>query len=163
MLTQSLLPCRFLAPVLALLFAHTDLSARPFRSSSFSERAKPAQVCPDLVKAARIAEANARSHSIKRCWRYVKRALVAANVVDSYPQGVSAKYAGSELTRRHGFVKLENITRPTEAPVGAVLVYGGRGHGHVEFRTQSGFVSDFKASKPSKRPLTGVYVKRSGS
>jgi hypothetical protein len=45
------------------------------------------------------------------------------------------------------------------APVGSVLVYGGRGAGHVEFRTKQGFVSDFSTPNPSKRPLIGVYVK----
>ena len=46
-------------------------------------------------------------------------------------------------------------------PVGSVLVYGGRGAGHVEIRTDDGFVSDFKSNKPSKRPLIGVYIKPS--
>ena len=44
-------------------------------------------------------------------------------------------------------------------PVGSVLVYGGRGAGHVEIRTEGGFVSDFVSRTPSERPLVGVYVK----
>ena len=45
-------------------------------------------------------------------------------------------------------------------PIGSVLVYGSRrGAGHVEIRTRRGFVSDFRASAPSRRPLIGVYAK----
>ena len=40
-----------------------------------------------------------------------------------------------------------------------MLVYGGRGAGHIEFRTNTGFVSDFYNTNPSTRPLIGVYVK----
>jgi len=39
-------------------------------------------------------------------------------------------------------------------------VYGARkAAGHVEIRTVDGFVSDFKSSVPSPRPLVGVYTK----
>ena len=58
----------------------------------------------------------------------------------------------------YGFKKLP-IHDPHKAPVGAVLVYGGRGAGHVEIRNKTGFVSDFRAPKPSKRKLIGVYAK----
>lgn len=168
MLKRSLLPCRLLAPLFSLaifLSLAPDAPARgSFRpsfsrsSATTSDKTDSIKVCPDLVKAARIAERNARSRSIRRCWRYVKRALVAADAVDSYPNGVSAKYAGSVLTRNYGFTKLDDVKRPEDAPVGAVLVYGGRGHGHVEFRTEHGYASDFKSSKHSPRPLIGVYV-----
>ena len=171
MLKLSLLPCRLLAPAISLgvlLSLTPDAQARKvLRHSSLSaghaEKTQSIEICPDLVKAARIAENNALSHSIRRCWRYVKRALVAANAVDSYPNGVSAKYAGQELTRHYGFKKLDDVKRPEDAPVGAVLVYGGAGYGHVEFRTENGYVSDFKTTKHSKRPLIGVYVKPADS
>jgi hypothetical protein len=40
------------------------------------------------------------------------------------------------------------------------LVYGGgRAAGHVEIRTKTGFVSDFRSPTPSKRRLIGVYAK----
>ena len=45
------------------------------------------------------------------------------------------------------------------APVGAVLVYGGKGAGHVEIRNKNGFASDFRTPTPSKRKLIGVYAK----
>lgn len=158
MLTPALLPCRFLAIAITLSLAFSEQSQARF----FRDRSHTVEVCPGLLKASHIAEANARPRSIKRCWRYVKRALVAANVVDSYPEGIAAKNAGRELTRHFGFTKLP-ISKPQDAPVGAILVYGGKGYGHVEFRTEDGYVSDFKASHPSRRPLTGVYVKPASS
>lgn len=112
-----------------------------------------------LTRAATIAEERARAHSNKNCWRYVKQALLAAGAVDSYPQTALAKQAAYELVNRYGFTKLP-VRDPYQAPVGSVLVYGARrGAGHVEIRTQSGFVSDFRASEPSRRPLIGVYAK----
>ena len=111
-----------------------------------------------MIHAAQIAEERARRHSIRSCWRYVKEALLAANVVDSYPQTTYAKQAGEELIRKHGFRRL-SINDPFKAPVGSVLVYGGRGAGHVEIRTRGGFVSDFEPPTPSRRPLLGVFIK----
>lgn len=114
-----------------------------------------------MVRAAKIAEDRARKHSIRSCWRYVKTALLAAEVIDSYPKTAYAKQAGEELSRLHGFQRLP-IIDPFKAPIGSVLVYGGKGAGHVEIRTVAGFVSDFESTTPSKRPLIGVYVKPRG-
>ena len=111
-----------------------------------------------MVRAAQIAQSRARGHSIARCWRYVKDALLASKAIDTRPKTAYAKQAGAELQKSYGFKKLK-VTDPYKAPVGAVIVYGGRGAGHVEFRTASGFVSDFRSPKPSHRPLIGVYVK----
>jgi hypothetical protein len=113
-----------------------------------------------MIQAAQIAEGRARQHSIRSCWRYVKEALLAANVVDTYPQTALAKQAGDELINRHGFRRL-SISDPFKAPIGSVLVYGGPGAGHVEIRTADGFVSDFESPTPSKRPLLGIFVKPS--
>ncbi len=114
---------------------------------------------PKLAKAATIAEERANAHSKLRCWRYVKQALVAAGVVNSYPQTALARQAGKELVERYGFTRLA-VRDPYQAPIGSVLVYGsGRAAGHVEIRTARGFVSDFRASTPSRRPLIGVYAK----
>ena len=90
----------------------------------------------------------------------MKNALVAAKLVKSRPVTEYAKQAGEELQKKFGFKKLA-VRDPFAAPIGSVLVYGGRGAGHVEFRTQAGFVSDFTSLKPSRRPLLGVYVKPS--
>jgi hypothetical protein len=111
-----------------------------------------------LLRAAEIAANRARAHSRGVCWRYVKDALVDAGLVDSRPDTVYAKQAANELTSEYGFRKI-SCKDPYKAPVGSVLVYGGKGAGHIEFRTKKGFVSDFVALKPSRRPLIGVYVK----
>jgi len=111
-----------------------------------------------MLHAAQIAAARARAHSTSRCWHYVKDALMAAKAVDTRPKTEYAKEAGAELQKSYGFKKLK-VTDPYLAPLGSVLVYGGRGAGHVEIRTAAGFVSDFTSLKPSPRPLLGVYVK----
>lgn len=116
-------------------------------------------VNPALEKAATIAQERANAHSKRRCWRYVKEALLAAGAVDSYPQTALAKQAGDELVENYGFQKLP-VTDPYKAPLGAVLVYDAKGQpGHVEIRTATGFVSDFSTPTPSKRKLIGVYTK----
>ncbi len=111
-----------------------------------------------MVKAMEIASARAYAHSQGSCWRYVKNALVSAGLVDSRPTSAYAKEAASELTEKYGFRRI-SCSDPYKAPLGSVLVYGGGGAGHVEFRTRTGFVSDFTNTKPSARPLVGVYVK----
>ena len=117
------------------------------------------KIDPKLCRAATIAEERARAHSLSKCWRFVKEALVAAGVVKSRPQTLLAKQAGKELVNNYGFKKLP-VSDPYQAPVGAVLVYGAkRAAGHVEFRTQDGFVSDFRSKTPSRRPLIGVFAK----
>jgi hypothetical protein len=114
---------------------------------------------PKLARAATIAEERAHAHSRRSCWRYVKEALLAAGAVDSYPQTALARQAGEELVNRYGFTRLPTRD-PYQAPVGSVLVYGsGRGPGHVEIRTDHGFVSDFRTPTPSHRPLIGIYAK----
>jgi hypothetical protein len=117
------------------------------------------KIDPKLRRAATIAEERARAHSLSKCWHYVKEALVAAGVVKSRPQTTLAKQAGQELVNNYGFKKLP-VTDPYQAPVGAVLVYGAkRAAGHVEIRTENGFVSDFRSKTPSRRPLLGIFAK----
>jgi hypothetical protein len=117
------------------------------------------KIDPKLRRAATIAEERARAHSLSKCWHYVKEALVAAGVVKSRPQTVLAKQAGQELVNNYGFEKLP-VSDPYQAPVGAVLVYGAkRAAGHVEIRTENGFVSDFRSKTPSRRPLLGIFAK----
>jgi hypothetical protein len=131
----------------------------PEDAARFGPQANRFKYDSRMIRAAKIAEDRARSSSANHCWRYVKQALLQAHVVSSYPGTAYAKQAGPELVR-YGFKKI-SVKNPFKAPVGAVLVYGGRGAGHVEIRTASGFVSDFESAKPSKRPLIGVYVKPS--
>jgi hypothetical protein len=121
--------------------------------------ADDSKIDPKLRRAATIAEERARAHSLSKCWRYVKEALVAAGVVKSRPQTLLAKQAGQELVNNYGFKKLP-VSDPYQAPVGAVLVYGAsRAAGHVEIRTPNGFVSDFRSKTPSRRPLLGIFAK----
>jgi hypothetical protein len=134
------------------------LSGNPF--INFGPKSSKFRYDPRMIRAAEIAAERAHPHSTRECWRSVKTALVEAQVVDSRPLSEFAKEAGVELHVRYGFKEIY-IQNPFDAPVGAVLVYGGRGAGHVELRTPRGFVSDFESPVPSSRPLLGVYLKPS--
>ena len=149
-------------------FGYTDASGKT-RSVEIVDKYYPKKIVrpfgndskidPKLRRAATIAEERARAHSLSKCWHYVKEALVAAGVVKSRPQTTLAKQAAQELVNNYGFKKLP-VTDPYQAPVGAVLVYGAkRAAGHVEIRTEDGFVSDFRSKTPSRRPLLGIFAK----
>jgi hypothetical protein len=150
-------------------FAYTDASGKK-RSVEVVDKYYPKKIVnpvakadpgidPKLRRAATIAEERARAHSLKKCWAFVKEALVAAGVVKSRPETPLAKQAGQELVNNYGFKKLP-VTDPYQAPIGSVLVYGAkRAAGHVEIRTETGFVSDFRSKIPSRRPLLGVFAK----
>jgi len=150
-------------------FAYTDASGKK-QSVEVVDKYYPKKIVhpfaktdtnidPKLRRAATIAEERARAHSLKKCWAFVKEALVAAGVVKSRPQTTLAKQAGQELVNSYGFKKLP-VSDPYEAPVGSVLVYGAKyAAGHVEIRTEDGFVSDFRSKIPSRRPLLGVFAK----
>ncbi|MEX1044760.1 MAG: hypothetical protein WEC73_01420 [Chthoniobacterales bacterium] len=124
-------------------------------------KAAEAQMDGRMLDAVRVAERSARRRSINRCWRFVKRALQEAELVECYPQTALAKEAAVELPERYGFKQIE-VECPHDAPVGAVIVYGGRGAGHVELRSKTGFVSDHASRKPSPRPMIGVFIKTLG-
>jgi hypothetical protein len=113
---------------------------------------------PKLARAATFAQERAHADSQAHCWHYVKHALVAAGVINSYPKTAYAAEAGDELMRSYGFKRLP-IRDPYAAPVGAVLVYGNRTHGHVEIRTKDGFVSDYHSKNRCFYPLIAVYGK----
>lgn len=115
-----------------------------------------------MIRASEIATARAHPKKTWRCWRYVKDALLDAGVVSKRPQSPWAKEAGRELCSKFGFEKIP-VNDPYDAPVGAVIVYGGADAGHVELRTPSGFVSDFVSQTPYPRPLIGVFVKTTQS
>ena len=142
--------------------SNPSLGAAPSRGTTYYFGPKSSNIRYDkrMVQAAQIAADRARNHSTSRCWHAVKNALVDAHVVDSRPTTEYAKQAADELSGKYGFRKT-SIKDPFCAPVGSVLVYGGRGAGHVEFRTATGFVSDFRSPTPSNRPLIGVFVKPS--
>src|SRR6059058_3328261 len=132
-------------------FAYTDASGKK-QSVEIVDKYYPKKIVqpfakvdpkidPKLRQAGTIAQERAHAHSLSKCWHYVKEALVAAGVVRSRPATLLAKQAGQELVNNYGFKKLP-VSNPYEAPLGAVLVYGATraAAGHVEIRTQDGFV-----------------------
>lgn len=131
---------------------------RPELRSLFGPQSSSFRYDKRMMEAAEIAAERASASSQASCWRYVKTALLRAQIIDSYPKTRFAKEAGVELQTSFGFRKLA-VSDPYQAPPGSVLVYGGPGAGHVELRSKEGFVSDFVSAKPSPRPLLGVYVK----
>ncbi|MEY2600562.1 MAG: hypothetical protein RLZZ244_457 [Verrucomicrobiota bacterium] len=133
-------------------------SLKPEQRSLFGPQSGSIRYDRRMIQAAEIAAERARKSSTYSCWRYVKNALLEARLIDSYPQTRYAKDAGVELQKNFGFRKI-SVDDPYKAPMGSILVYGGPGAGHVEFRSKEGFVSDFISPKPSPRPLIGVYVK----
>lgn len=133
---------------------------KPGEASAFGPKSGGVRYDERMIRAAEIAKQRAKPKMTWYCWRYVKDALVQAGVISSRPTSPWAKNAGDELCDKYGFVKLA-IKDPRRAPVGAVVVYGGKDAGHVEIRTSDGFVSDFISSTPYPRPLVGVYVKPS--
>ncbi|HEX8310300.1 MAG TPA: hypothetical protein VF614_03210 [Chthoniobacteraceae bacterium] len=129
-------------------------------AARFGPKANGIRYDARMIRAAEIATQRAHKQTTWYCWRYVKDALLAANVISSRPETAWAKNAGEELCRRHGFIRL-NVRDPRKAPIGAVIVYGGADAGHVELRTAQGYASDFVSRTPYPRPLVGIYVKQS--
>ena len=113
---------------------------------------------PRLCRAATIAEERANARSRARCWRYVKEALVASAVINSYPKTNYASEAGEDLVQNYGFRRLP-INDQFAAPIGAVLVFGDGSNSHVVIRTKKGFASDYWTKNRCKYPLIAVYGK----
>ncbi len=114
--------------------------------------------------------------SLDLCYRYVKTALLKAGIASHYLSGVSAKNAGPSL-KHLGYVntlkKSKKPIDPRSAPRGAILVYSGGQHGHIEIKTgkkgAGGFVSDYSSDVPiteipelggPQKNLIGIYVRR---
>jgi hypothetical protein len=118
--------------------------------------------------------------STLECYKYVKIALLASGLVDSYLAQVEAKDAGIDLENA-GFKNIlsdasYHIASPYDAPEGAVIVYGttdGTKHGHAEVVLPGHlFASDYispnsrvmrKGEPPTLigkgRKVIGVWVK----
>lgn len=136
-------------------------TARPLTAEEqamFGPKSGGLRYDPRMIRAAQIARQRANPRMTWHCWKYVKDALLAANVVENRPASIWARQAGAELARNFGFKKL-STRNPYAAPVGAVIVYGGHDAGHVELRTENGFVSDFVSRRPYPRPVLGIYIK----
>ena len=165
----------------------TDTAARPPVPEPSGTAAAGQVPCPGAaaIKAAQIARQSVLPKSAGKCYRYVKKALLAAGAVDHYLGGGSAIEAGPLLIQQ-GFTDIlglpsAGIKSPYDAPTGAVLVYKAtpyatdknRIHGHIEIRTADGFASDYYSPRArtgprenglavnsaSGRALAGVYVK----
>lgn len=121
------------------------------------------------------------------CWRYVKYGLMAGGYADgylkesklSYPYTptASAKFAGKDFFDKKsvGFTNVFNLKvagkklTAKNAPKGAILVYEGGPHGHIEVKTgENEHISDFRSKWPINsysaynrisRKLIGIYVK----
>jgi hypothetical protein len=130
----------------------------PEEAKIFGPQADKYRYDARMIRAAEIAAQRARKHSTNYCWRYVKTALLEAGAVNSYPDTPYAKHAATELPHDYGFKKIA-VRNPYAAPLGSVLVYGGRDAGHVEIRTSKGFVSDYFSPTPrAGRPFIGAFV-----
>lgn len=85
------------------------------------------------------------------CARFVKEAYLAMGCVKSYPNCGSAKNCDGPM-RKLGFsdyrINGTKVMNPCDAPVGAAIVYGGKGAGHMEIRTRRGFLSDYLSLAP---------------
>lgn len=118
---------------------------------------------------------NRKSGSIGACYNGVKELLQKSGVTPRRLVGEHAKNAGASLNKQ-GFLNLlktdykNKIKSPYDAPVGAIIVYGGGASGHIEVRTATGFISDYnspnartgsaKAGLSGKgRRVIGVYIK----
>ena len=111
----------------------------------------------------RIGQENCRAKPGGKCFAAVKAALIASGVTSEYLTGVSAKFAHTQgILTRAGFKTVKNCSSTT-APIGAILVYSGGKHGHIEVNTGKGFCSDFCKSQPidryARRKLLACYVK----
>ncbi|MDG0817941.1 hypothetical protein [Bdellovibrio svalbardensis] len=127
-----------------------------------------------VEKAIRAAKKSA-SRSKRLCYRYVKNALLAGDLIDSYPPGGKAKQGVSDL-KAQGMVNLldnpkyaSRIRTPADAPKGAVLVYStgeSKEAGHIEIKTGDGknatYVSDYQSAKNIQQTTKGIYKARIG-
>jgi LysM repeat protein len=133
--------------------------------------AKVVATAPSDAMAAAIAYAmkHKEPKSVHLCLKYVKRALLAGKAIRTYPGTVAAKDFGPQL-EKEGFKNLL-VTKPgtnlNTAPVGAVIIYrpvemqeykGKPVYGHIEIKTDNGYVSDYLSPGPTYRtnPVTMI-------
>ncbi len=146
--------------------ANTPWSEDPY-VSAYSNSKKVAK----MIKAAK----KSASRSKRLCYRYVKNALLAGDIIDSYPPSGKAKQAVTDL-KAQGMVNLmENpkyaakIKSPADAPKGAVLVYStgeAKEAGHIEIKTgedkNATYVSDYQSTNNIQKTTKGLYKAKIG-
>lgn len=90
-----------------------------------------------------------RSRPGGKCYAAVKAALRLAGVTDEHLDGASAKHAHTKgILTAAGF---RNINcDPNSPPLGAILVFSGGRHGHIEIYSgpERGYCSDFCRDEP---------------
>ncbi len=114
-----------------------------------------------------------------KCYTGVKAALAAAGLVPHKKIGGEAALSAKETLKEFNFINLMeephklSITNPSQAPLGAILVYSSgkkcrnskiKDCGHIEIRTDKGFISDFFSTEPittdPRYKLVAVMVKK---
>ena len=119
---------------------------------------------PSGGMAAAIAYAIKHAHpkSQHLCLKYVKRALFTTKMIHTYPGVIAAKDFGPSLATE-GFQNLLETKPGTNldtAPVGSVIIYrpvekqehnGKTIYGHIEIKTETGYVSDYFTEHPTYR------------
>lgn len=126
----------------------------------------------EMIKAAKKAKS---ANSRKLCYRYVKNAMLAGNIIDKYPPGGRAKDAVADL-KAQGMKNLLDdpkyknlIKTPADVPKGAVIVYstGERSEaGHIEIKTDNGdkgtYISDYESKNSVQKSVKGLYKAKIG-
>jgi len=119
---------------------------------------------PSGGMAGAIAYAMKHAHpkSQHLCLKYVKRALFATKMIHTYPGVIAAKDFGPSLAAE-GFKNLLETkpgTNLNTAPVGSIIIYravekqehnGKTIYGHIEIKTETGYVSDYFTEHPTYR------------
>ncbi|NUN06212.1 MAG: hypothetical protein HUU57_10670 [Bdellovibrio sp.] len=83
----------------------------------------------DVKKMITYADRNKRSRSTGYCYRYVKRAMIAGEIVKKYPPGAYARNGLRDLKAQGMINMLEDprykdlIKSPADVPKGAIIVY----------------------------------------
>jgi hypothetical protein len=140
---------------------------------------------PKAIAAANYAQSHAHASSGGKCYTFVKRALLATKISTHYLTGVAAQDAGPNLEAL-GYKNVLGVGKfksPYDAPTGAIIVYKatkdahlnpndhGWQYGHIEFRTEKGFASDYFSQRARTgdasngmtgkfRTVIGIYVKK---
>ena len=79
------------------------------------------------------------------CARYVRTFLDKMGCANLGGIGPAKGYV--KPLQNSGFTLLKT-KKPCEAPIGAVIVYGGLGNGHIEIKTPMGYLSDYLSRGP---------------
>src|SRR5438067_10481449 len=74
--------------------------------ADFGPRASEFRYDPRMIRAAQIAAQRAKANSTAQCWRYVKDALLSAEIVDERPTTHYARQSSRVLTSELGYPKL---------------------------------------------------------